>query len=187
MFEILEHLPYACLLYNFFKSLHKFYFWWHWTNKLPVTLQFMALPCNWLFNSWFDWQIPHSCGVWQWQVPFLFWLPNLRECFKSKHSCSYVIVVAWHNIRKRLLLSIFFYAEKALGSLTICTGSPESLSQYWNIMTCAGPNGYLCTVYKNSECCGEAAPATMSHLGNHQCIVPMRQKMLQVCCNKIPQ
>ena len=42
-------------------------------------------------------------------------------------------------------------------------------------------------VYKNSECCDEAAPATMAHLGNHQCVVSMRQKMLTVRCNKIPQ
>ena len=29
----------------------------------------------------------------------------------------------------------------------------------------------LCAVYKNSECCGEAVPANMAHLGNHQCVV----------------
>ena len=52
---------------------------------------------------------------------------------------------------------------------------------------CAGSNKDLCTVYKNSECCGEAAPATMAHLGNHQCVVSMCQKMLPVCCNEIPQ
>ena len=43
----------------------------------------------------------------------------------------------------------------------------------------AGSNNDLCTVYKNSECCGEAAPATMAHLGNHQCVVSMRQKCSQ--------
>ena len=36
-------------------------------------------------------------------------------------------------------------------------------------ISCAGSNGDLCTVYKSSECCGEAAPATMAHLGNNQC------------------
>ena len=51
----------------------------------------------------------------------------------------------------------------------------------------AGSNNDSCTVYKNSECCGEAAPATMAHLGNHQRIVLMRQKLLPVRCNKIPQ
>ena len=45
-------------------------------------------------------------------------------------------------------------------------------------MSCAGSNNDLCTVYKNSECCGEAAPATIAHLGNHQCVVSMRKK----CC-----
>ena len=39
-------------------------------------------------------------------------------------------------------------------------------------MACADSNNDLCTVYKNSECCGEAAPATMAHL----CVVSMRQK-----------
>ena len=46
------------------------------------------------------------------------------------------------------------------------------------------PNNDLCTVYKNSECCGEAAPAATGILCNHQCVVSMRQKMLPVCCNK---
>ena len=54
-------------------------------------------------------------------------------------------------------------------------------------ISCAGSNNYLCTVYKNGECCGKAAPATMAHLGNNQCVVSMRQKMLPVRCNKIPQ
>ena len=53
-------------------------------------------------------------------------------------------------------------------------------------ISCVGSNNDLCTVYKNSKCCGEAAPATMAHLGNHQCVVSMRQKMLPVRCNKIP-
>ena len=54
-------------------------------------------------------------------------------------------------------------------------------------ISCAGSNNDLCTVYKNSECCGEAAPATMAYLGNHQCVVSMCQKKLPVHCNKIPQ
>ena len=35
----------------------------------------------------------------------------------SKHSCSFIIIVPWNNIQKRLLHSIFFYAEKALASV----------------------------------------------------------------------
>ena len=35
------------------------------------------------------------------------------------------------------------------------------------LISCAGSNNDLCTVYKNIECCGEAVPATMAHLGNH--------------------
>ena len=51
-------------------------------------------------------------------------------------------------------------------------------------ISCAGSNNDLCTVYKNSECCGEAAPATTGILCNHKCVVSMRQKMLPVRCNK---
>ena len=51
-------------------------------------------------------------------------------------------------------------------------------------ISCAGSNNDLCTVYKNSECCGEAAPATTGILCNNQCVVSMRQKMLPVRCNK---
>ena len=52
------------------------------------------------------------------------------------------------------------------------------------VISCAGSNNDLCTVYKNSECCCEAAPATIGILCNHQCVVSMRQKMLPVRCNK---
>ena len=51
-------------------------------------------------------------------------------------------------------------------------------------ISCAGSNNDLCTFYKNSEFCGEAAPATTGMLCNHQCVVSMRQKMLPVRCNK---
>ena len=61
-----------CLLtVCFLISLHLIYFWWHWAHKPSVTLQFMALPRKWRFNSWCDRQIWHSCGVWQWQVLFM--------------------------------------------------------------------------------------------------------------------
>ena len=91
-----------------------------------------------------------------------------------KHSCSYVIIVPWNKSLKRLLLSIFSMQIRlwrvctfAQAHLSLCPGTEIS---------CAGSNNDLCTVYKNSECCGEAAPATMAHLGNHQCVVSMRQK-----------
>ena len=51
-------------------------------------------------------------------------------------------------------------------------------------ISCAGSNNDLYTIHKNSECCGEAATATMTHLGNHQCVVSMRQKLLPVRFNK---
>ena len=106
-----NHKFYDYWLYDFLISLHLFYFWWPNAHKPSETLQFMALLCNWRFNSWFDRQIRHSCGVWQWQVLFLLWLPNFRKFCMSKHSCSYVIIVSWNNIQKRLLLSIFLCRE----------------------------------------------------------------------------
>ena len=46
-------------------------------------------------------------------------------------------------------------------------------------ISCAGSNNGLCTAYKNSECCGEAAPAAIAYLSNHQCVVSMRQNWSQ--------
>ena len=76
-------------------------------------------------------------------------------------------------------------AAKALASLHICTGSPEPRNS--NEISCAGLNGDLCTIYASSECYGEFALATTTHLCNHQRVVSMRLKMLPVRCNKIPQ
>ena len=59
----------------------------------------------------------------------------------------------------------------------VCTSAQAHLSLCPGIeISCAGSNNDLCYVYKNSECCDEAAPATMAHLGNHQCVVSMHQK-----------
>ena len=64
--------------------------------------------------------------------------------------------------------------------LRVCTFAQAHLSlRPGTEISCAGSNNDLCTVYKNSECCGEAAPATMAHLGNQQCVVTMRQKCSQ--------
>ena len=61
---------YTCWLYYLFINLHLFYLWWHLAHRPPVTLQFMALPSNWWFNSWFGLQIQQSSGVLPWQVLF---------------------------------------------------------------------------------------------------------------------
>ena len=61
---------YICWLYYLFINLHLFYLWWHLAHRPPVTLQFMALPNHWWFNSWFGLQIQHSSGVLPWQVLF---------------------------------------------------------------------------------------------------------------------
>ena len=67
----------------------------------------------------------------------------------------------------------------------VCTFAQAHLSlRPGTEISCAGSNNDLCTVYKNSECCDEAAPATTGILCNHQCVVSMRQKMLPVRCNK---
>ena len=44
---------YTCWLYYLFINLHLFYLWWHLAHRPAVTLQFMALPSNWWYNSWF--------------------------------------------------------------------------------------------------------------------------------------
>ena len=62
---------YTCWLYYLFIILHLFYLWWQLAHRPPVTLQFMALPSNWWFNSWFGLQIQQSSGVLSWQVFFL--------------------------------------------------------------------------------------------------------------------
>ena len=62
----------------------------------------------------------------------------------------------------------------------VCTLAQAHLSlRHSTEISCADSNGDLCTIYKNSECCGEAAPATIAHLGNYQCVVSMRQKYSQ--------
>ena len=97
----------------------------------------------------------------------------------SKHSCSYVIIVPWNNIQKPLLLSIFSMQRRLW---RVCTFAQAHLSlRPGTEISCAGSNNDLRTVYKNSECCGEAAPATMAHIGNHQFVVSMRQKNCSQC------
>ena len=67
--------------------------------------------------------------------------------------------------------------------LQVCTFAQAHLSlPHSTEISCADSKSDLCAVYKNSECCGEAVPANMAHLGNHQCVVSMRQKMLPVRC-----
>ena len=61
---------YTCWLYYLFINLCLFYLWWHLAHRPPVTLQFMALPSNWWFNSWFGLQIQQSSWVLPWQVLF---------------------------------------------------------------------------------------------------------------------
>ena len=62
----------------------------------------------------------------------------------------------------------------------VCTFAQAYLSlRHRTEISFADSNSDLCTVYKNIEFCGEAVPATMAHLGNHQCVVSMRQKCSQ--------
>ena len=62
----------------------------------------------------------------------------------------------------------------------VCTFAQAHLSlRHSTEISCADSKSDLCAVYKNSECCGEAVPATMAHLGNHQCVVSVHQKCSQ--------
>ena len=61
---------YTCWLYYLFINLHLFYLWWHLAHGPPGTLQFMALPSNWWYNSWFGLQIQKGSEVLPWQVFF---------------------------------------------------------------------------------------------------------------------
>ena len=95
---------------------------------------------------------------------FLLLLPNLREFCMSKRSCSYVIipVFPWNNNQKTITYLYFFLAKKALASLHICTGSPESSSQYRNIM-CLLKSRFVYRFCEQRMLC-ESAPATKAHL-----------------------
>ena len=46
-------------------------------------------------------------------------------------------------------------------------------------ISCAGSTCDLCTVYMDSEGCGESALANTAYLCNHQCVVSMRHKCSQ--------
>ena len=93
----------------------------------------------------------------------------------SKHSCSCHSPMNQHS-KTIASLYVFFLCRE---------GSGESVHRHNTEISCAGSNSDSCVVYKDSECCGEAKPATTTHLGNHQCVVSMRQKMLPVRCNKL--
>ena len=134
---------------------------------MQLAFQFMVWPTN-------------PTQLWSLTVTGVFFycdcLTSGKFCM-SKHSCSYVIIIPWNNIQKRLLLSIFSMQKRLWRD---CTFAQANLSlRPGTEISCAGSNNDLCTVYKNSECYGEAAPATMAHIGSHQCVVSMRQKCSQ--------
>ena len=81
---------YTCWLYDLFISLHLFYLLWHLAHRPSVPLQFMALPNNWWFNSWFWRQIQHSSGLCHGRCLFLVKLPKLSGIYMSKQSCYHV-------------------------------------------------------------------------------------------------
>ena len=101
----------------------------------------------------------------------------------SKHSCSYVVIVPWNNIQKRLLLSIFSMQRRLW---RVCTLAQAHLSlRPGSEISYAGSNNDLCTVYKNSECCGEAAPATVATISTlYQCVKKCSQCVIIKFFNK---
>ena len=68
----------------------------------------------------------------------------------------------------------------------VCTFAQDHLSLHPDIeISCAGSNNDLCTVYKNSECCGEAAPATMVTISAlYQCVKKCSQCVVIKFLNK---
>ena len=99
-----------------------------------------------------------------------------------------VCTFAWSclGLRHKWRLNTILCLQRRLWG--VCTFAQARLSlRNSTKISCAGSDGDLCTIYVNSECCGEFAPATTAHLCNHQCVVSMRQKMLPVRCNKNPQ
>ena len=68
----------------------------------------------------------------------------------------------------------------------VCTFAQAHLSlRPGTEISCAGSNNDLCTVYKNSECCGEAAPATMPTISAlYQCVKKCSQCVVIKFLNK---
>ena len=86
---------------------------------------------------------------------------------------------------KNAYYSLFFSMQRRLWR--VCTFAQAHLGlRPGTEVSCAGSNNDLCTVYKNSECCGEAAPATMVHLGNalYQCVKKCSQCVVIKFLNK---
>ena len=109
------------------------------------------------------------------------------DCITSGNSACLSTAAAMlslsHEITLKTITTLyFFYAERLW---RVCTFAQAHMSlRPGTEISCADSNNDLCTVYKNSECCCEAAPITTGILCNHQCVVSMRQKMLPVRCNK---
>ena len=126
---------------------------------------------------------------------------SLRHCTKSLVLPKMAICVLF-TPAANTLVNLHICAGKVTGQcdkyqdllcwqrrlLGVCTFALARLSlRHSTEKSCADSNSDLCAVYKNSECCGEAVLATMAHLGNHLCVVSMRQKMHPVRCNIFPQ
>ena len=113
-----------------------------------------------------------------------FFYCDCRTWGKFACLCTAAAMLSYsHEITSKTITTLYFFLCRE--------GSGESVHfhrlRQSTEKSCADSNSDLCAVYKNSECCGEAVPTTMAHLGNHQCVVSMRQKMHPVRCNKIPQ
>ena len=111
-----------------------------------------------------------KCHMLPQMAPYVLFTPAAYTLV-SLHICAGIVTEQCDKYQNLVM------AVKALASLHICTGSFEP--RHSNELSCAGPNGDLCIVYVNSECCGESAPATTTHLCNRQCVVSMRQKYSQ--------
>ena len=109
-------------------------------------------------------------GRWEFRLNQRIWLP-LSSVFESRRISFFKIFLVF-SMQRRLW--------------RVCTFAQAQLSlRHSTEKSCADSNRDLCAVYKNSECCCEAVPATMAHLSNHQCVVSMRQKCSQCVVIKL--
>ena len=108
------------------------------------------------------------------------------DCLTSGNSACLSTAAAMfsksHEITSKNDYYSLFFLQRRLWR--VCTFAQAHLSlRPGTEISCAGSNIDLCTVYENSKCCGEAAPATTGILCDHQCVV----KCSQCVVIKIPQ
>ena len=106
-----NHKIYAYWLYDFFISLHLFYFWWPMRTNRQKHCSLWLCHAICVLSDKSDTVVEFDSD----RCFFLLWLPNFRKFCMSKHSCSYVIIVPWNNIQKNDYYSLFFLCREGSG------------------------------------------------------------------------